>query len=416
MGALSMKEALLGAGVELSPDEVKKEEQARDMKHRAKTEVRRPNEEFMLRAITVEDFERKKYQKDPTADLKEIHAQTNTDDIIAMVKDAGGYAVWCHDTLQLWYAPTKLCLDQNFIYRGDLQVFPIDKADDLIDTYNNFVAKVNPGIITKKRCYILDNPAAETYEVYYEAAYPSMKYGKATPNGMFIHKYDDRFHRDMRIMELDKLYADSSKKEAGEIIYQNMNKDEAIIVSDGSWMKETCASAFYYIDNTCITKQSHAALPSEPEQAVLIAEINGAAAALRYCQMRGKKKIKYYYDNTSIINIFRNKKTEYIEEVKEYKQLVEKMDSEGFDITFIELHPKTGEDRNAANAGLMFFHNYCDKECRELSDIFKKDYKHIAAAGDTAGKSFKQVKSDFKKKTGPANNSKNGNNRYQKRF
>lgn len=422
----AMRDALKNAGIELSTEEQAKENQTREEKRRAKTEVQRPEQEYKLRAITEEEFERKKYQKDPTADLVEVTLGMEIGQIRDLVKNENGYAVWCADTLQLWYAPTQLCLDQNFIYRSDLQIFTVDSADDLEKVYENFLSHQNPGIITKKRCYILDNPAAETYEVYYEAAYPSMKYGKATPNGMFIHKYDNRFHRDMRIMELDKLYADSSKKEAGELIYENMPADEAIVISDGSWMKETCASAMYYLDNTCLIKLAYATLPTEAEQAVLIAEINGAIQALSMCRARGKKKIKYYYDNTSIINIFRNRKMEYVQEIKDYKTLVEEMDAEGYEVEFIELHPKTGEERDKANAGLMFFHNYCDKECRELSDIFKKDYKHIAAAGGQTGKSYKQVKSDFKPKGrpgqgsgrqgGPQNNSKNGNNRYNKRF
>ena len=422
----AMRDALKNAGIELTAEDEKKEEQVRENKHRAKTEVHRPDQEYKLRAITEEEFERKKYQKDPTDDLIEIKVGAEIGQIQDMVKDAGGYAVWCADTLQLWYAPTQLCLDQNFIYRSDLQIFNVDTSADLWKAYEDFLSRVNPGIITKKRCYILDNPAAETYEVYYDADYPSVKYGKATPNGMFIHKSDNRFHRDMKIIELDKLYADSSRKEAGELIYKNMPADEAIVISDGSWMKETCASAMYYLDNTCLIKLAYATLPTEADQAVLIAEINGAIQALSMCRIKGKKKIKYYYDNTSIINIFRNRKMEYVEEIKAYKQLVEEMDAEGYDVEFIELHPKTGEERDKANAGLMFFHNYCDKECRELSDIFNKDYKQIAAAGGQTGKSYKQVKSDFKPKGrpgqgsgrqgGPANNSKNGNNRYGKRM
>lgn len=415
--SFTIGEVLGNMNLEMTDSEVKAEEKAREDKHRAKTVVVRPDTEFKLRAITTEEFEKKKYQKDPTDDLVELTYGLLPEVIASKVGDGNGYLVWCQNTMQLWYAHSELCLNQNFIYREDLNIFETGSVTEVQKAYTKFMDTVNPAIITKKRCYILDNPAAETYEVYYDAGYPSAKYGKATPNGMFIHKCDNRFHRDMRIMEFDKLYAESSKKRASEMIDAEMGADEAIIVSDGSWMKETCASAFYYLDNTSIVKLAYAALPTEPEQAVLIAEINGATHALRYCMMAGKKKITYYYDNTSIVNIFRNRKTEYIEEVKAYKSLVEKMDQEGYEITFVELHPKTGDDRATANAGLMFFHNYCDKECRELSDIFKKSYKAIASSGDgkNSGKSYKQVKSDFQKK-GPKNNGKNGNNRYQKRI
>lgn len=424
--ATSLKEALANAGVELSAEEKQAVKDEREKKHRAKTVVERPNQEFKLATITVEDFERKKYQKDPTDDIVEIKRRgLDYEDFVAEKFAEAGYAVWCKDTLQLWIAPTELSLNQNFIYRGDLEIYKYESVDDLWSVYNKTVRGVNPGVITRKKCYILDNPAGETYEVYYESSYPSLKYGKATPNGMFIHSYDNRFHRDMAIMELENTYSEASKKMASNMIAQEMGALDAIIVSDGGWMKDTCSSAFYYIDAAGIAKMSKANLPSEPEQAVLIAEINGAHAALSFCMAQGKKNIKYYYDNTSIINVFRNRKTEYIQEIKSYKELLEKMDKEGFNVQFIELHPKTGDNRDMNNAALMFFHNYCDKECRELADIFKKNYRFIANDGDESGTSYKQVKEQFKKKgtpgkpsgnKGPKNNQHNGNNKYGKRM
>lgn len=425
----SLKEALANAGIELSDEEKQKVKEDHEKKHRSRTMVERPTEEFKLSAITVEDFESKKYQENPTDDLLEITERgLDYESFVAKKFAAVGYGIWCEDTLQLWTVPTKLGLDQNFIYRLDLNIYEINGVDDLWSLYDRTLRHVNPGTITKKKCYILDNPAAQTYEVYYKSSYPSLKYGKATPNGMFIHSYKSRFQRDMAIIELDKLYSEASKKMATDMIAKEMGATEAIVVSDGGWMKDTCSSAFYYIDNAGITKMSKATVPSEPEQAVLIAEINAARAALEYCMLNGKKNIKYYYDNTSIVNVFRNRKTEYIQEIKDYKELLEKMDQGGFNIQFIELHPKTGEDRDMNNAALMFFHNYCDKECKELADIFKKNYRYIANDGNDSGTSYKQVKEQFKNKgknTKPQygksgrdmkNNQHNGNNKYGKRM
>ena len=147
---------------------------------------------------------------------------------------------------------------------------------------------------------------------------------------------------------------------------------------------------------------------------------------MRYssAMLRRKKKITYYYDNTSILNIFKNRKTEYIAEVVEYKELLEKMASESYSVKFVELHPKTGEGRDNDNHALMFFHNDCDGMCRKMADIFKKDYKSFAASDDKDGKTYQQVKEEFKPKgrpgqsngRKPGGNYSNGNNRYGKHY
>ena len=431
--ASTMREALASASVSLTLEEERKEQEQRNAKHRSKTVLDRPKQEFELRSLTEEPFERKKYQADPTADLLELPPSMTYQSFagwhngLFADEKCTGYMVWCKDTLQLWYAPTKLCLDQNFIYRSDLEILKVSNDKDAWDFYTDRAGMVNPGIITKKTCYILDNPAGETYEVYYDSAYPSMKYGKATPNGMFVHKYGNRFHRDMAVMELDNLYAEESSKKAGEFVSEPLKANEAIVISDGCFMRNVCTCAHYYLDNITLIKMTQGLLPSDIDQAVLIAEVSGATNALAMCRAKGKKKITYYYDNTSIINVFRNRKTEYLEEIVAYKKLLEEMDAEGYDVKFVELHPKTGDDRVDANKALMFFHNYCDKECQEMVNVFTKDYKKIAESDNPEGKTFKQVKQEFKPKGKPGqgsnnpngrpkNNQRNGNNRYGKSF
>lgn len=421
--ATSLKEALSIAGVDLTPEEELQEQEEREAKHRLKKEMSRPTEEFDLKAYAKVPFERKKYQLDPTPDLIELPGGTSTTQVVALLngnKDA--YLIWCADTYQMWLAPSKLCLDTNFIWRQDLEIISVN--DPNLDKFvMDRIAIVNPGIISRKRCYILDNPAAETYEVYYESNYPSLRYGKATPNGMFIHSYNNRFHRDMAIMELDQLYSDSSKKKASDLTKKELKANEAIIVSDGAWMQNVCSYSFYYLDSMGLTKQTQAMLPSEVDQAVLISEISGAYAALKMCYDRKKTRVKYYYDNTSILNVFRNRKTEYIREIVDYKKLLEDMNSAGFQVEFIELHPKTGEDRVNANKALMFFHNYCDKECREMCDVFAREYTTSAIQDSSTGKSYADVKKEYAPKGRPGqsgnggqNNSRNGNNRYGRRF
>lgn len=415
----SMRDALLNAGVDLTPVEEKSEQSEREMKHRSKTVLERPKDEVKLNRVSAADFEPKKYQNDPTDELIEVTAGTTLSEFNKMIEGKFYALVWCSDTMQTWIAPTKLCMDQNFIYREDLTI--VGSRQEASWFYEENGLKVSSGIITRKTCYILDSPADERYEVYYNSNYPTVKYGKATPNGMFIIKCKDRFHRDMKIMELDKLYDEASRSRASDMSKEPMGTNEAIIISDGCFMRNVCTSAYYYLDNVSMMKVSQGIIPSEPEQAVLIAEISGAVAALQMCRLKGKKKITYYYDNTSILNVLRNRKTEYIREIVEYKKLLEELDGDGYDVKFVELHPKTGEDRASTNKALMFFHNYCDAECQSMARVFSKDYRSIAQSNSADGKTYKQTKKEFKPKGKPGqsngsrgvvNNSKTGNNRY----
>lgn len=418
----TLKDLVAGSGVDLLPsdEEVTKE---RELKHRNRTVLERPKEEYSLKAIYEEDFVPKKKQTDPTPDLVFIDWESGTSDWEDKV-GASGYIIWCADTNQIWFAPTKDCLDANFIYRTDLEISEFTGSKVAIDKIKSYVSEFRHGVITRKTCYILDMPGMESYEVYYKSNYPSLKYGKATPNGSFIHSYANRFERDMAILELDKLYSGASKDDARKMTKAELKPHEAIVISDGAWLKEQCSSSVWYLDSVSAINLTEGIVPSDTEQAVLIAELRGAINALQLCYVKKKKKITYYYDNTSILNIFKNRKTEYIAEVVEYKELLEKMASESYSVKFVELHPKTGEDRDNDNHALMFFHNDCDGMCRKMADIFKKDYKAFAASDDKDGKTYQQVKEEFKPKgrpgqsngRKPGGNYSNGNNRYGKRY
>lgn len=423
----TLKEMLENAGVAVTPEEEVKENEVREQKHRHKTVVERPTIEYNLLSLDCADFEPKKYQKDPTDDLVVVPLGMNEVEAEAFFSKYGddAYLVWCPDTCSAWLCPTLLCLNQNFIYRLDVQIVRNDSGH-LVDFYMEVASMWLPSTNLRKSCYILDNPANEKYEVYYDSNYPSLKYGKATPNGMFVHKYANRFHRDMAIMELDDLYTNHSSKKAGEVIAKGYGATEAIVVSDGCFKSNVCSCAVYYLDNETLIKFTQGIVPSEPDQSALISEIKGATNALKLCQMNGKKDITYYYDNTSILNVFRNRKMGYIQEIVAYKELLKDMDASGYNINFVELHPKTGESRDEENRALMYFHNYCDTECDQMADIFTKDYRMFATNGSREGKTYKQVqkesrpKSQQRKQNGgsnaPQNNAKNGNNKYGRRF
>lgn len=376
--------------------------------------VERPNEQIKLYSVANESIDAQKTQKDPTDDLEEL--VVGPEGIERVSELLSGYIIWCSDTQQMWYAHDKLCLDKNFIYREDLEIAEIsngmvDSETTVVKFFNDRAGFLSSKILTRKTCYILDIPGNETYEVYYDSAYPSIHYGKATPQGMFIHKYENRFHRDMAMIALDKFYSEQSGREAGEYTKKKFAQNEAVIITDGAWMKNTCSSAYYYIDNTSVIKMVEGVIPSEPDQAVLISEINAAYNALSMCIARKKTKIKYYYDNTSILNVFRNRKMEYVEEVKRYKELLETMSTTGFNVLFIELHPKTDEEKDTLNKALVFFHNSCDAECRLMSDVMKKDYKSFIDS-DVKGVSYSEFKASVKPKGQPKNN---GQRRPQQR-
>lgn len=369
------------------------------------TEKGRPTEKVTLNSVSKESVHHTKTQKDPTEDLVELDLSKDASELTL---NPGGYLVWCQNTKQMWYAHSTLCLNQNFVYREDLEILMVEDLDACKSWYTERASTKEPGEYNSRKCYILDNPCNETYEVYYESNYPSLKYGYSTPKGCFVHLYPNRFHRDMAILELDDLYSNSSLKSAVELTKKQLDSDEAIIISDGAWLKGSCSSSFVYMDNESVCKQSEGFLPSDDKQAVLIAEIVGAYRALQMCFNRRKYRIRYYYDNTSILNVFRNRKTEYINEIRAYKELLQNMDYRGYTIEFIELHPKTGETRDTDNKALQFFHNGCDTACREMADIFAKDYKSFAARDTKSGSDYK----DFVKQH--SDKPKNHGNGYNK--
>ena len=405
----TLKEILEKATGEVSDSELITQQKECDDRKKNNKCLERPDAEYVLKSISLEQEESTKSQKDPTSDLIEVSVGLSQMELQDRYPKAlqSGYLVWCENTKQMWHAPTKLCLDKNFIYRKDLTIFEVHDAFEAAEFYSMAASAFDPEVVTRKSCYILNNPAAETYEVYYESSYPTEVYGKATPNGMNITKYENRFHRDMAIMQLDKMYSTNSAKRIGKLLNKPMESDEAIIISDGCLIRNVCACSCYYIDDSTLSKFTQALTPSSKEQGVLIAEIKGATNALLLCKLNGKKRITYYYDNTSILNIFRNKRMEYVSEISAYKKLLEEMHREGSSITFIELHPKNQPEGTEINKALAFFHNNCDKECRDMANIYVRDYKDIALSNEGQGKTYRDTRRQFK----PKNQTRHNNNK-----
>lgn len=366
-----------------------------------KNVIKRPEERVELNKVIQNDNIVVKQQLEPTGDLIKVNAGLNTGDFLKIIKHtnkSSGFLIFDKNTGCTYLALTETCLNANFIYRDDLDIFNYKKELDAWSFYKERGALVDPGVETRKSCYILDNPADETYEVYYDTNYPKKVYGQTTPKGCYIHKYKNRFHRDMAIMELDSLYTQSSKKLAQKLTSVELKDNEAIIISDGASMKGSIASAVYFIDNKSVLKMTQGTLASDKDKASTIAEINGAYNALMMCKAMNKTNIKYYYDNTSILDIFRNRKTEYIEEIKRYKELLLDLYNNGYKVEFIEVHPKITEDKQNDNQAVIYLHNRCDDECRTMCELFTRDYINNVKSNEKVGKTFNEFRQNVKPK------------------
>lgn len=370
----------------------------------------RPENRVELNALNEDIIISEKTEKDKTKDLVELECGLSRDefwDIFTNNHECRNSNSMCYiydkNTTYGYVAPSEECLNKNFIYRGDVEIYHCATLEDVWNCYSDTSGKYAKGYIPRFACYILDNPGIEKYEVYYDSNYPKMTYGLATPKGCMIYKYPNRFHRDMAILGLDKLYSQASKIRAREFTKMELKNNEAIIVSDGAYLRNACACALFCITNDQIMKVSSGFLASDETQSVLCAEISGAFDAIKIAvDLHHKTSIKYYYDNTSILNVFKNRKTEYLPEVKTYKDYLMSLKNRGIEIEFIELHPKTGDDRQLDNKALTFFHNACDTECRELADIFSKRYDTLAIACNKKGVGLDKVNQPK-----PVNKSKN---------
>lgn len=349
----------------------------------------RPEKQIPLQALHVntEQFVRKTC--DPTPDLITITPGPAAK--LPSTATQNGFVVWCSDTKETWYAPTQRCLDNNFIYREDLVILPcgdLSAAEKFVKSVN---ADVQPGVITRKSCYLMDDPASGCYEVYYNPSYPASHYGKDTPTGHTIWKYPNRFYRDMAILELDTLYSETSKSAAKEFVTRQLSVNEAIVISDGAWISGVSCYAFVYIDGESVCRISEGCKPSDPVQAVLISEINGAYEGLLRCISKGKNVVTYYYDNASVVSALNSTRLDSVSEINRFKQLCDDFTSNGGTLNLIQIHPKTGDDRDEMNKAIKFFHMLCDKECRTTADICSKEYVTNAVTAERVGASYNQV-------------------------
>lgn len=358
-----------------------------------KNSMSRPDTEVELNNIIEHCKSVERLTKDPTEDLVKLPYGLckNYEEILNSAKLGSGYIVFDKDTNETWYAHDITCLNKNFIYREDLIIKEVYFAEDARRVWHEFNDSIDYSRVKSVVKYILEDPAAEVYEVYSDSSYVVHKYGKPVPVGLNVHKCANRFYRDMMILALDEYYSKSSKKQARELANKSLGDNEAIVVSDGAWLNNIAANSYYYLDDSTTIHFSEGTLPSDVKQGVVLAEVKGAYNALSLCYARCKMDIKYYYDNPNILNVLKSNKFKYIKEVQEYKRLLHNMHADGYSIEFIELHPKTGAERSNLNKALMYFHNSCDSSCEAIADICKRDYKKVASNNKQEGKTSSEI-------------------------
>lgn len=292
------------------------------------------------------------------------------------------YLIQDKNTHLIYIAPTERVLNNNFIYREDLDIVRLESKDDYENIIGDMLSEYPRGKKCRTACYILESTVLESYTPYYNHEAVIQKFGVTTPKGYTIRRYVDRFERDRGILELEQKYSSTSFKEAGKLLKLNLSPNEAVIISDGSNVKNVISCSVCYIDNSSFINLTECTLPSNPSQAVLLSEIKGATNALNMCLAKGKTKVTYYYDNTSIVNCFNNKRLGGVSEVKAFKELVVSLMSKGYDINLLEIHPKTQQADEEVNnklaeerKGLKYLHSFCDGMCTKVSQLYLDGYK-----------------------------------------
>lgn len=399
--------------------DVMSNEVAEDLNQHSLKKLKRPSEVLDLKSIRSEFIEISKQDYNATPELIEVDISCSdpVQKTETQVYGDGSFLIQDINTKQVWIAPNELVLNNNFIYREDIDIFKISNEDEFRKTLQVMLEAHPFGVKPSRVCYILDNPVLECITPYYNSASVLQMYGVSTPRGCFIHKYPNRFIRDMAILKMNKKYTTASKRDI-KLLSKDLKPNQAIIVSDGAFLKNISANSMFYIDDKSIISMQEATIPSIPEQSVLISEIKGAINALSMCVAKNKRDIIYYYDNTSIVNCFNNKKLEYIDEVRDFKELIRALASSNFNVYFKEVHPKNIQDDEenddellAERKGIKYFHNLCDDRCTEAAQIFNRGYKELISTNVEKGLTLADLieKDKPKKVYGKSNNNNNRN-------
>ena len=356
--------------------------------------IEKPTKAVQLLAAHEDEAEVKKYVlDDKTDDLVTLPYGKTKDCFEVLNKVIGpGFIVYDIYSKETWYAPDIICLNKNFVFREDVRIVQVENKQEAVDTWLTFNEDIAPSRLYSRFKYILDDPTAGIYWPFSSPDYVPKHYGKPILQGTVIHKCKNRFQRDSLILMLEQKYTSESEKDVREIGKTELSDDEAIIVSDGSSKESTVSYCYYYMDNKSILRQSGCCtLANDVKCTSSVAEIIGALNAIKQCVAQGKHIIKYYFDNSVIINVFKSHKLDNIAEIREYKDYLNQLNAVGYEILFCDLHPKTDKQKYKLNKALTYIHNSCDSECIAIAKMHYRNYAKKAMVDESKGNSLSRI-------------------------
>lgn len=356
--------------------------------------VEKPTEAVRLLAVHEDEAEVEKCVLDDKTDDLVVLPYGKTKDYLEVLNNVTGSGFIIHDiySKETWYAPDIICLNKNFVFREDVRIVQVKDKQEALDIWLTFNEGITPSRLYSRFKYILDDPAAGTYWPFSSSDYVPKHYGKPVLQGTVIHKCKNRFQRDSLILMLEQKYTSESEKDVRELGKAELSDNEAIIVSDGSSRESTVSYCYYYMDNKSILRQSGCCtLTGGAKCTSSVAEIIGGLNAIKQCVAQGKHVIKYYFDNSVIINVFKSHKLDNIPEIKEYKNYLNQLNAEGYEILFCDLHPKTDKQKYKLNKALTYLHNSCDSECIVMAKMHYRNYTKKAMTDESTGNSLSRI-------------------------
>lgn len=331
-----------------------------------------PTAPIELKALNSSTSSNQAAEHTVAEDLFEIPVGCTVESVTEMVQsltELPAYFIWWPDTLQMWCAPTEECLNKSFIYREDLEIAIVEDVELLAEYYSDRAAKLTAGKVLSHRCFILNYPALEKYEVYYAANYPMVRYGKVTPDGTTVMAFKDRFERDATILELEAEY-ENSRSDIKSVLRKQIAFDEALAVVDGSIVNNMAAAAIAYMDFYGMQRQSRVFSYKGEVAKSIDAELEAALMALRLCGATKKNNVTIYSDNSSVSSLINKGGRIDSRVAPKVTALLNRMRADGAQVRCLGIHTKNKNVVGVEDKALKYLHNMCDRECTQMMELY----------------------------------------------